>query len=83
MYCKVEGSVNLLNITRALFNGLAQQVRAGRLFFLVFLKMFFLAFRLGIKKKTYTLQGACQAHVRPGDGDIASKSERHIVQAWK
>lgn len=27
MYCKVEGSVNLLNITRALFNGLANQVR--------------------------------------------------------
>lgn len=27
MYCKVEGSVNLLNITRALFTGLAQQVR--------------------------------------------------------
>lgn len=31
MYCKVEGSVNLLNITRALFNGLANQVRAFRL----------------------------------------------------
>lgn len=27
MYCKVEGSVNLLNITRALFTGLASQVR--------------------------------------------------------
>lgn len=25
MYCKVEGSVNLLNITRALFTGLANQ----------------------------------------------------------
>lgn len=28
MYCKVEGSVNLLNITRALFTGLANQVRS-------------------------------------------------------
>uniref|UniRef100_A0A3Q2Y1W4 Small ribosomal subunit protein uS5m n=1 Tax=Hippocampus comes TaxID=109280 RepID=A0A3Q2Y1W4_HIPCM len=28
IYCKVEGSVNLLNITRALFSGLAQQVMA-------------------------------------------------------
>lgn len=28
MYCKVDGSVNLLNITRALFTGLANQVRA-------------------------------------------------------
>ena len=30
MYCKVEGSVNLLNITRALFTGLANQVRSFR-----------------------------------------------------
>lgn len=28
MYCKVDGSVNLLNITRALFTGLAKQVRS-------------------------------------------------------
>lgn len=28
LYCKVEGSVNLLNITRALFTGLANQVRS-------------------------------------------------------
>ena len=28
MYCKVEGSVNLLNITRALFTGLANQVNS-------------------------------------------------------
>lgn len=28
MYCKVEGSVNLLNITKALFTGLANQVRS-------------------------------------------------------
>ncbi len=27
MYVKVDGSVNLLNITRALFHGLANQVR--------------------------------------------------------
>ena len=27
MYCKVEGSINLLNITRALFTGLATQVK--------------------------------------------------------
>lgn len=27
MYAKVDGSVNLLNITRALFHGLANQVR--------------------------------------------------------
>ena len=26
MYCKVDGSTNLLNITRALFTGLANQV---------------------------------------------------------
>ncbi|KAG7248268.1 hypothetical protein CRUP_025479, partial [Coryphaenoides rupestris] len=25
MYCKVDGSVNLMNVTRALFNGLAKQ----------------------------------------------------------
>lgn len=28
MYCKVEGSINLLNLTKALFTGLANQVRA-------------------------------------------------------
>lgn len=28
MYCKLEGSANLLNITRALFTGLANQVRS-------------------------------------------------------
>lgn len=27
MYCKVQGSVNLLNITKALFTALANQVR--------------------------------------------------------
>lgn len=27
MYCRVDGSINLLNITRALFTGLANQVR--------------------------------------------------------
>lgn len=27
MYCKVEGSVNLLNVTRALFKGLSNQVK--------------------------------------------------------
>lgn len=30
LYCKVEGSVNLLNITRALFTGLANQVKSCR-----------------------------------------------------
>lgn len=30
MYCKVEGSVHLLNITRALFTGLTNQVRSCR-----------------------------------------------------
>ncbi len=31
MYAKVDGSVNLLNITRALFHGLANQVRDFRI----------------------------------------------------